>query len=117
MSTLVEGEVLQIANTKIVLGANGEEISVCDKTKQKLFSRLKEKDQVQITGVASRYKDEFRLLPRGADDIKISQSAAPIVDKKPAAWQYLISTLALGALAGGVIYTRRKKNAPAKKLG
>jgi len=114
---IIEGEVLQTASTKIIIDVNGEEVPVCDKTKQKLFSRLKEKDQVQITGVVSQYKDEFRLLPRGADDIKILQSAATAIDKKPAAWQYLASTLALGSLAGGVIYIRRKKNAPAKKLG
>lgn len=106
---IIEGEVLQIASTKIVLGANGEEIPVYDKTKQKLFSQLKEKDRVQITGIVSQYKDEFRLLPRGADDIKITQTAAAPLDKKASIWQYAISALAAGTLAAG-IYIRRRKN-------
>ncbi len=105
---IIEGEVLQIANTKIILGANGEEIPVYDKTKQKLFSNLKEKDRVQIAGIVSQYKDEFRLLPRGADDIKITKTAAVPLDKRAPLWQYAISTLAVSSLAAG-IYIRRKK--------
>lgn len=106
---IIEGEVAQAANTKIIINANGEEIPVYDKTKQKLFSHLKENDQAQITGIVSRYKDELRLLPRGEDDIKILKSAMPAVDKKPPIWQYLASTLTIGAFAGAV-YIRRRKN-------
>ncbi len=106
---IIEGEVLQIVNTKIIIDANSEEIPVYDKTKQNIFSQLKEKDQVQITGVVSQYKDEFRLLPRGADDIKILKSSVPITASKSATWKYLISTLAVGAF-GGAIYLRKRKN-------
>jgi hypothetical protein len=107
----IEGEAIEIQVKKIIIDARGNEFEVYDKTKENPLSEIKEKDTLEISGILSKYKDEFRILPTNKDDIKIIKPAteAPI-EKNGWAWQYVTSTLIAGGVIGGTLW-RRKKNA------
>lgn len=107
----LEGEIIEKTSKKITLDSNGIEIVVYNKNNLPLPD-LKEKDIIKISGILSKYKDDFRILPRDEDDFEIIRSAgadANTIDKTSSLWQYIASTLTIGAFAGG-IYWRKRKN-------
>lgn len=110
---IIEGEVIEKTSTKLYLDADGAEITIYNKTNLK-FSDFKEKDLIKVAGVLSKYNNTYRILPRDKDDLEIVKQAeiktANPLDEKPPFWQYIISTFAVGAVAGSVLYIRRRKN-------
>jgi len=113
----LEGEVLEKTPQKIILDSNGIEVEIYNKTKIEL-SELKIKDIVKISGILSKYKDTYRLLPRDKNDFKTLKTAE-IANKKgvdipPDIWQYLASTLTIGAIAGVIYYRKRKTTSEEK---
>jgi len=107
----IQGEVIEISSQKISLDLAGAEILVYKKPAGLSFSNLKERDVLKIIGILSKYKDDYRLLPRDNNDIEIlnRSGAEKAVDKLPPFWQYLISTLTIGALTGSLVYLKRRR--------
>lgn len=61
---------------------------------------LKEGDELEVTGIVSDYKGEYRLLPRSQDDLKVISSNASdsgLISSAQAAGSGISSTLAPGS--------------------
>ncbi|MBU4245810.1 MAG: lamin tail domain-containing protein, partial [Nanoarchaeota archaeon] len=114
-----EGEIIESSSKKISIYIDGSELLIYNKTSID-FSGIKERDIIKITGVLSKYNDEYRLLPRNEDDIQLISQG--IIEKSEAAkdispfWQYFASTLAISGIFG-TIYLKRRKNDRTTKTG
>ncbi|MFA5133403.1 MAG: lamin tail domain-containing protein [Patescibacteria group bacterium] len=114
----LEGEVIEKTPQKILIDSAGVEVSIYNKTKIDLAD-LKIKDVIKISGILSKYKEDFRILPRDKDDFQVLESSKTIdkpIDSYNNLWQYLASTITISALGGGIIYWR-KKNGSTKDSG
>lgn len=109
---IIEGEVTETSSQKMYLDANGTEITIYNKTDLK-FSDYKEKDLITAVGVLSKYNNTYRILPRDKNDLKIIKQAesktANALDEKSLIWQYVFSTLGIGATLGGALYIKRRR--------
>lgn len=113
-----EAEILEISGTKIFIDIAGAEIFIYNKLKLPL-PEINESDLIKITGILSKYKDNYRILLRNTEDLQILKQAKvekSEIDKSMPLWQYLLSTLTFGAFCAGAIYLRRRKdNEPKNK--
>ncbi|PIR66850.1 MAG: hypothetical protein COU51_01760 [Parcubacteria group bacterium CG10_big_fil_rev_8_21_14_0_10_36_14] len=114
-----EGEIIDTNSSKIFIDVNGTELLIYNKTKLD-FSEYKERDTIKITGVLSKYNNEYRLLPRDENDISLTSQG--VIEKSDASkdiapfWQYFASTLVIGSIFG-TIYLKRRKNERTTKTG
>ena len=81
------------------------------------FLNFKKGDILRASGILSKYKNDYRLMPRDDNDLVTLTSAnnKSAVDKTIPFWQYVISTSVIGILGGGVYYLRRKKCQPTRQ--
>jgi len=109
----MEGEVLEVQSSKIFMDIEGVEISINKKGNIK-FPQVKERDVIKISGILSKYKDDFRVLPTKILDMQILTTNITKdieeVEKQIPTWYYTISTLVFIGLVGGITITRRRKN-------
>ncbi|MBU4331680.1 lamin tail domain-containing protein [Patescibacteria group bacterium] len=71
----VSGELIEIKGSSLYLDDGTDEIKVYIKQSTGIKkSGMKEGTKLIVTGIVSQYDDEYRILPRYQDDIKIEQS-------------------------------------------
>lgn len=108
----VEGETIESSSTKLYLDINGLEIPIYNKTDLK-FSEYQEQDILEVTGILSIYKDDYRIIPRDKNDIKIIKTTnlknTSTESNNNYLIQYIISTLIIGSITGGIYLRKRKK--------
>ena len=67
----VQGELTEIKGNSWWLDDGTDEIKVYIKTNSQISHNFQVGDKLEVTGIIDKYKDEWRLLPRFAKDIKL----------------------------------------------
>jgi len=113
----VTGEVTEQKGSKFWLDTGEEEVLVYLKTSTGIsFLRLSAGQKLAVTGIVSQYQDEYRLLPRYQDDIKLINPPAvditvPATQNSRLIWYLTAGVVVVGMVLVGVyLYNFKLKN-------